>query len=556
MSRFSRKEFIVGALVSVAATALGSRGQGVSPTSAKLSASDLKSFEKVIGIELKEEERAEILSAVESQLQDVLAIRQVSLPNSVAPAVVFQPERRKGSTRPENLLKLSKPTVRTTPSSEEDLAFLSAKDLAELIRTKKVSPVELTELYLERIAQFAPKLLCVVTVTEALARKQAKEAEEEIMKGRYRGPLHGLPFGIKDLFAVKDYPTTWGAKPYAKQKFPYNAAVVERLEQAGAILVAKTSVGSLAMGDVWFEGTTKNPWNSKQGSSGSSAGSASGTAAGLFAFSIGTETLGSIVSPSHQCRVTGLRPTFGRVSRFGAMALSWTMDKVGPICRTAEDCAMVFAAIHGADPRDLSSETHDYRYAPGVDFSKLKIGYVVGKSSASRDPKRLETEPGFALLQKLGAKLIPVEFPDGNALIDPILSVEGAAAFDEFTRSQAIYDLKNSEWPKIFRAARFISGVDHLQAQRARTILFEKTEAIFKEFDLIVGTDRGGDGLITTNLTGQPQVLIPFGATASGNAKSMSMFARRYDEGRLLACAKAFQDAAGFLSLRPDLSQL
>jgi Asp-tRNA(Asn)/Glu-tRNA(Gln) amidotransferase A subunit family amidase len=365
----------------------------------------------------------------------------------------------------------------------------------------------------------------------------------DIRAGRYRGPLHGVPYGIKDIFAVKGYPTGWGAEPYAEQVFDYDATVVERLERAGAVLLAKLSVGALAMGDHWYRGRTKNPWNPAQGSSGSSAGSSSATAAGLAGFTIGTETMGSIMSPSHQCRVTGLRPTYGRVSRYGAMGLSYTMDKVGPICRFAEDCALVLAALLGSDPNDRTTSDRSLRYVPQVDWKRLKVGVLVDPRSDPKDRAAVEGDEIAQLLASWGARVEPIRFEPAPQGLGVILGVEASSAFDEFTRGEKIHELKNSSWPLTFRANRYVPAVEYLQAQRVRSEVMERFEREFGDFDMFLAAGNGGYSLGLTNYTGHPQILVPMEPDEKNGSRSRSIVGRLYDEARLIAVAKAIQDA-------------
>jgi Asp-tRNA(Asn)/Glu-tRNA(Gln) amidotransferase A subunit family amidase len=435
------------------------------------------------------------------------------------------------------------------PSKDEDLAFLSLRELAHLVRTQQVSPTELTRLYLSRLKRYGDKLLCVVNLTEDLAMAQAAAAEKEINAGHYRGPLHGIPYGVKDLFSAKGIPTTWGAGPYEHQVFNYDSAVVGKLQVAGAILVAKLSCGSLAQGDVWFRGTTKNPWNPKQGSSGSSAGSASATAAGLVGFSIGTETYGSITSPSVRCRVTGFRPTYGRVSRSGAMGLSYTMDKVGPICREVEDCALVFAAICGRTAYDVASVDRPFDYPRRVSIKRLQFGWV-GPQAA------METDPVVKLLAAAGAVITPAKFtpmPDG---IGQILDVEAGSAFDAFTRGEDIHGLKNSSWPETFRASRYVPAVEYLQAQRARTLLMHTFEEEFGPYDYLLGVGVAGSVLGHCNYCGYPQVALPLGDDGNGNSVARSIIGKLYRDDELLSVAKFVQDHFDFHRRRPDLSKV
>ncbi|HWD39539.1 MAG TPA: amidase [Fimbriimonas sp.] len=377
MPDLSRKQLIKSLILAAAAPALPSGAVGQQPHSQEISLDDLRAFGRISGVAFTDEELGEILEGVrEARAGFEDARSRWPIEFRTEPRTIFTPLA--GGSIPGAVVR-SKPTRATITKrpSDEDLAFASVKDLGFLIRTRKISPVELTTLYLDRMKRYGDKLLCLVTLTEELAMAQAKKAEDEIASGHYRGPLHGIPCGVKDLFATKGIPTTWGAGPYEHQVFDFDCTVVRKLQEAGAVLIGKLSMGSLAMGDVWFRGRTKNPWNPKEGSSGSSAGSAAATAAGLVGFAIGTETLGSIVSPSIRCRVTGLRPTYGRISRYGAMALSYTMDKAGPICRTAEDCALVLAALCGSDPGDPSAVDRPFTWPVRIDFSKLKIGFMV-----------------------------------------------------------------------------------------------------------------------------------------------------------------------------------
>src|SRR6188474_3814134 len=335
--------------------------------------------EKLIGIELTDAQEAMALGGVNRNLDAYEANRKIDVPLDTEPAIAFHPTRAKKELyAPKTKFRFSKVEAPQFNNIEE-LAFATVPQLAELIRTRRITSTELTKMYLARLKNWGTKLLCVVTLTEDLALKQAAAADAEIKRGKYRGPLHGIPWGAKDLFATKGIKTTWGAEPYRDQVIDYDSTVVERLNEAGAVLVAKLSMGALAQGPRWFGGVTRNPWQPDEaqlGSSGSSAGPASATAAGLVGFSIGTETLGSIVSPSSRCGCTGLRPTYGRVSRYGAMALSWTMDKIGPICRGVEDCAAALNGIYGPDGRDLTVGDAHFNWEPSVPLNKMRIGYV------------------------------------------------------------------------------------------------------------------------------------------------------------------------------------
>lgn len=548
----SRKEFVSGLLLAAASAALPAGLPDVSAQEAsEITLDDLKSVEKIAGIQFTDEERKRVLGDVRAARAGYEAVRKQPIDFTTEPSTVFTPLG--GGSWPGSEVKVDASAhrgLKRSRLSDEDVAFLSLSELSFLVRTRQVSPVELTRLYLGRLHRYGEPLLSVVTVTEQLALDQAKRAEEEIAAGRYRGPLHGIPYGIKDLFATKGIPTTWGADPYSNQVLDFDAAVVERLESAGAVLVAKLSMGALAMGDVWFRGTTKNPWNMKQGSSGSSAGSAASTAAGLVGFAIGTETLGSIVSPSIRCRVTGLRPTYGRVSRYGGMALSYTMDKAGPICRRAEDTALVLAAICGSDNRDPSAVDRPFHYPQKIDLRKLKVGYLV--PDASKGSAAMEADPAAKILRDLGMQMRPVSFsPVPNGVLN-ILDVESGSAFDAFTRGEAIHELKNSTWPETFRFARYVPAVEYLQAQRARTLLMHRFEEEFGDLDMFLANGAGYT-LTHTNLTGHPQIVVPWGDDGNGNSRAKTLTGRLYREDLLVGVAKALQDRAGFVGARPNL---
>jgi Asp-tRNA(Asn)/Glu-tRNA(Gln) amidotransferase A subunit family amidase len=522
-------------------------------------------------------EKAEILFGLrftdtkrDSLLQDLTeardafeAIRAVQIPNSAAPAFVFNP-------LPDNFVLPNKSaSFETTaykaamPTNPDDLAFYSIGELAALIKARTITSVELTTFYLNRLKKYSAELLCTVTLTEELALAQARKADAEIAKGTYRGLLHGIPYGAKDLFSTKTYKTTWGSALYKDQLIDEDATVIKRLEDAGAVLVAKLSLGEFAMGDVWFGGMTRSPWNLADGSSGSSAGSASATAAGLVAFAIGTETYGSIVSPATRCGVTGLRPTFGRVSRTGAMALAWTFDKIGPLCRTVEDCAIVLNAIGGRDGSDATVYNVPFQYAPRrTDWAKLRIGYIKelfdnDKGSTASDSSALAT------LRKLGANLVPIELPKKYPVgsLDFLIGVEAAAAFDELTRSgrdSLFVQQHRYAWGNQFRAARFVPAVEYIQAQRIRKLLIQDMAILMKTVDVYVCPTFEGNNLLLTNLTGHPCVVLPNGFHSSSDASngrplSLTFCGRLFEEGTLLAVAKKFQDATNFHLQHPRL---
>jgi Asp-tRNA(Asn)/Glu-tRNA(Gln) amidotransferase A subunit family amidase len=555
----SRKAFLKSLVVSAAVSSLPGVGFAQSKPAAAptVTLEDLRAFQKVAGLSFSDAELKELLPDIADWISGYHSVRGLPINELTEPPTVFMPKNSRPIVgKPGYTARVSSARGTARPAREEDLAFMSVRELGELIRTRQISSQTLTELSIKRLEQYGDKLLCLVTLLADDARAQARRADEEIRQGHYRGPLHGIPCGVKDLFAVQGAPTTWGAAPYEHQVLPYDAAVVDKLRAAGAIVVAKLSMGALAQGDVWFKGKTRNPWRLDQGSSGSSAGSASATAAGIVPFAIGTETLGSIMSPSNMCRVTGLRPTYGRVSRFGAMGLSYTMDKVGPICRSVEDCALVFAAIAGADPRDRSSVDRPFHYSQLKDLTGVRIGYVVGPKDDLKDLSRLQKDDHLKMLVKLGAAVSPVHIEQTPEGLLAVLEVEAASAFDALTRSEQIHELKNSSWPESFRASRFVPGVEYLQAQRGRALLMDRFESELGTLDALVLQGIGGNVLRIANLTGHPQVLIPFGVDDKNNSRSISFLGRLYEEDRLLAIAKVFQDAAGYQHLRPDMSKI
>jgi Asp-tRNA(Asn)/Glu-tRNA(Gln) amidotransferase A subunit family amidase len=537
---------------------------GLLPASAQvspdtISASDVASAERLWDIRFSEAERDSMLDGLQEQKLNYRGIRSVGLANSVLPSILFNPIPAgfvvpKGKSR----LELSPPSLKGLPANDADLAFASVADLAHLVRTRQISSERLTRLYLDRLKKHGPALECVVTLTEDLAMEQARRADREIRAGKYRGPLHGIPYGAKDLLATRGIATTWGSAIYRNQTPHQDATVIRKLEEAGAILVAKLTMGELAWGDVWFGGKTRNPWDRTQGSSGSSAGSAAATSAGLVAFAIGTETWGSIISPSTRCGVTGLRPTYGRVSRSGAMALSWSMDKIGPICRTVEDCAIVLEAIRGGDGTDPTVIDAPLVYRPGVPLKEIRLGYLKqdfdsAKSNRANDAASLEK------LRQMGARLVPTQLPAlpvGDLSI--ILSAEAAAAFDELTLSGKddlmVRQIKNA-WPNAFRTARTIPAVEYIQANRVRTLLIARMQELMKDIDVYIAPTGDGDNLLLTNLTGHPSICIPNGFDEKGRPTSITLVGRLFDEGRLLSVAKALQDATPFHLKRPPTQE-
>jgi Asp-tRNA(Asn)/Glu-tRNA(Gln) amidotransferase A subunit family amidase len=515
--------------------------------------------QKIMGLNFDAAKRDSMLENLADQLESYDKLRAINLPNSIPPAVLFNPIpagfQFEKARKP---FKMSRQGKVLMPKNIEELAFYSVGQLAELIRTRKVTSEQLTIMYLNRLKKYGPKLECYVTLTGDLALRQAKQADQEIAKGKYRGPLHGIPFGVKDLLSVKGYRTTWGSVPYKEQVIDEDATVVKRLENAGAVLVAKFTMGELAMGDVWFGGRTRNPWNYKQGSSGSSAGSASATAAGLVGFSIGTETLGSIVSPSTRCGTTGLRPTYGRVSRTGAMALSWSMDKIGPICRTVEDCALVFNAIYGPDGVDQTLYDVPFNYDPKVDWKKIRIGYLKTEFDSVKFNKAI-SDSALAVLRGLGANLIPIELPKTSVEgLSVILDAEAAAAFDDLTRGGKdgmLVRQNKGAWPNSFRSSRFIPAVEYIQANRVRYLVIQEMQKLMKNIDVYVVPSFGGSNLLLTNLTGNPCVVLPDGFTKEGTPTSISFIGQLFGEAKLLAVAKQFQDATDYHLKHPRLEE-
>ncbi len=510
-----------------------------------ITAETIAQAEWISGLKLSEEDRNTAARTVARWQAGQRKLRGVKLANSVPFPLVFMPAPTALPAERTGTVDVSEKEAPKKPATDEDLAFLPVTKLAGLLRSRKVSSVELTKLYLARLKEYDPVLSCVVTLTETTALKQATKADEEIGKGNYRGALHGVPWGAKDLIAYPGYPTTWGAEAYREQRLDTMATVAKKLEDAGAVLVAKLSLGALAMGDRWFGNRmTKNPWNPTQGSSGSSAGSASATAAGLTGFTLGSETLGSIVSPSRVCGTSGLRPTFGRVSRYGCMTLSWSMDKIGPIARSLEDCALVFGTIHGRDDLDASTVNRPFSWPATRPLKSLKVGYFEdGTPEATRK-----------VLKDLGVKLVPIQLPSKylyNELII-ILNAECAAAFEELTREGGPLP---ATWRNTFQSGQFISATDYIRANRIRALLMQEMEETMRKVDLYVG----GNDLLLTNMTGHPEIVLPNGLRKRGGVEvpsSITFTGRLYGEAELLAAGHAYQKATGFHSKRPAMERL
>lgn len=521
----------------------------------EITGDDVRAAQKMAGLEFDNAEIDSLLGDATVQLKDFLEIRKIDIANGVSPAIEFDPVpggmELPGEGEGYSLVPL---TGTPLPEDRKEIAFYSIRQLAGLLRSGRITSLELTRFYLGRLKEYGPSLECVITLTGERAIRQAEKADAEMAAGNFRGLLHGIPFGVKDLFAVEGYPTTWGSEPYRDQVIEETATVVRKLEEEGAVLVAKLTLGALAWGDVWFGGMTRNPWDTTQGSSGSSAGSASATAAGLVPFAIGTETWGSIVSPSTRCGATGLRPTFGRVSRAGAMALSWSMDKVGPICREIDDCAIVFDAIRGSDGIDRTVRDVPFVYEQQIDPGSIRIGYI--KSAFEGDYEWKESDARtLEVLGELGFEMVPIELPDYPVYsLGFILSAEAAAAFDQLTRSNRddlmVRQIRNA-WPNTFRAARFIPAVEYIQANRIRHMLIREMDRM--EVEIWVSPSFEGTNLLLTNLTGHPCVVLPNGFDEEGHPVSITFNGALFGEGRLLAVAKAYQDATSYHLEHPPL---
>jgi Asp-tRNA(Asn)/Glu-tRNA(Gln) amidotransferase A subunit family amidase len=527
-------------------------------TQNKLSKDDVAIAQKFVGLEFSEAERDSMLAELEDNLLSQKAVHSQHIDNWVTPALYFDPIpmdfQPRVTTNKANTWDIPKNVE--LPNNKADLAFYNIKQLASLIKYKKITSVDLTQFFLDRLARYGDTLHCVISIPITEALNKAKQADMDIAKGKYKGILHGIPYGIKDLLAVKGTLTTWGAAPYKTQNIDQTATVVERLDAAGAIMVAKLSLGSLAWGDIWYGGRTRNPWNLQRGSSGSSAGSASSVVAGLVPFTIGSETLGSIVSPSTECGATGLRPTFGRVSRYGAMTLCWSLDKLGPIVRSAEDAAIVLDIIKGTDGKDRTVKNMPFAWDKNKPLSTMTVGYPKAIfDTMSRERPEWQT---LKVVEKLGVKLVPMDFKTTvpPKIIDIILMGECAAAFDELTRFNIDDELTmqiKSAWPNNFRAARFLTAVDYVNANRLRTKLIEEVQALMKGYDAIITTNFGLNQLQITNMTGHPVVVVPNGFTKDGRPLSITFLGHYFDEATILQLAKAYQDATDFEDKHPPM---
>jgi Asp-tRNA(Asn)/Glu-tRNA(Gln) amidotransferase A subunit family amidase len=553
-------------------------GRGANQRPLRVTREQVQAALKLLGLEFQDAEIDMMLRNVDNALSSYEAVRKIDIPLDTEPSFAFHPGLPdrvpiKGPQRFQTTIPAK--SIAKAPSNLEDLAFLPVTELAPLVRSRAISSTGLTKMYLERMKKYSPKLLCLITLTEELALQQAAAADAEIKAGKYRGPLHGIPFGVKDLYDTKGILTTWGAEPFQKRIAEYDATCVERLYKAGAVLIAKLSMGALAQGDLWFNGRTKSPWPSDaarargeydRGSSGSSAGSASSTAAGLVGFSLGTETLGSIISPSGVCGTVGLRPTYGRVSRHGAMALSWTMDKVGPICRGVEDCAIVLNAIYGPDGHDRSVGADPFHWEPRKPLNTLRVGLLQSGFDRFQGDQKKIYDQALSDLKNTGVSLTPVEYQEDLVGIRYLLEAEGAAAFDDITRDGQVRTLKGQapgDWPNSFRSSRLVPAVEYIRAQRVRTKLVEKFEKFMADWDVIV---IAGSLLTTTNLTGNPQVVVRCGwlepqAAQPGQGfgggaspwRMLGFLGKIYDEGSPLRVALAYEQATGWHKKTPTL---
>lgn len=541
-----------------------------------ISVAMLKAAATLYGLEFTDAQLESMLRAVNQNVERINTLHTLKIPNDVSPPFYFSPlvpsmqvERTHAPLRFSKLAKVQR------PSNLEDLAFWSIRELAQLIQSRQVSSLELTQMYLQRLHRLNPKLNCVVTFLDEVALAQARQADAEIAEGRYKGPLHGIPWGAKDIIAVKGHKTTWGSGAYQDQMIDLDASVVEKLREAGAVLLAKLTTGELAGGDRWFGGRTNNPWNLSEGSSGSSAGPASATAAGLLPFAIGTETGGSIISPSARCGATGLRPTFGRVSRYGVMALSWTQDRLGPICRSVEDCAVVMSVIAQPDGRDLSVTELPFQYDATLDIRKLRVGYFAdafADDDRAAEWRRNE-QATLDQVRSMGFDLMPLNVPEFPLEVLN-LSVEAAVFFDELLRSGRDQLLTNKDRAERFRVSRLVPAVEYLQSQRMRSLMMQELAKVTANVDVYLapstnGNPRAPEGAPApipapppnktqqhyqmANLACYPAVALPNGFTASGSPTSMIFMARPYAEGKLLAFAKAYQDATAFHLKHPLL---
>jgi Asp-tRNA(Asn)/Glu-tRNA(Gln) amidotransferase A subunit family amidase len=525
-----------------------------------VSLSQIISAEKMFDLDFTPAKRDSILSGAADNLRLYHYLHQNGLSNDIPLPLWFDPVLPgKHFSKQQLPIKWNIPESVNLPQNKNELAFYSISQLASLIKNKKITAVELTKFYIERLKKYSSTLHCVIELTEDIAMKRAAKADADLAKGIYKSPLQGIPYGLKDLFAAKGTHTTWGTPPYKDQMINENCFVEKQLEKAGAVLIAKLSLGELAMDDVWFGGLTRNPWNINTGSGGSSAGSTAATVAGLVPFAIGTETFGSIVDPSMRCGATGLRPTYGSISRTGAMALCWSSDKIGPLCRSAEDAAIVFAYIHGADDDDRSSRNIPFNYTGKIDLTKLKVAYV--KNYIDTLPDNSPEKSAIETLKKAGVKIRSFEFPHhlhADAILGLIIGAESAAAFDDLTRTNKDDEMvqqNKDRWPNTFRTSRFVPAVEYINACRMRYLIMQKMDSVFSQYDIVIAPPEVGEQLGATNLSGNPSITLPIGFTKDGMPVCISFIGKLFDEATLVAFAKKYQDATNFHLQHPKMFQ-
>src|SRR3954463_7160616 len=539
----------------VAAALMPGALAAVAEDAVTITADMLESAQRIAGVSFTADEQRRLLDMLNGPAGYVAGFARVRAANlgSTQPAIVFKPVLP-GRKLPTERTPLRRQHVELSlPASDEEVAFLPLTHLARLVETRLITPTDLTTLYLARLKKFDPQLHCVVNLTEQLALRQARDADREIAAGRYLGPLHGIPYGLKDLLAVRGVKTTWGMTPFKDRVIDTDATVYSRLTKAGAILVAKLSTGALAVTAQWFGGVTRNPWNTQQDAAGSSAGPGAATAAGLVGFSIGTDTGGSIIAPSTRNGVSGLRPTFGRVSRHGAMTLAWTQDTIGPMCRSAEDCALVFHAIQGPDGKDNTIIDVPFNWDVSGDVTKLRVGYMRGAADDVVDEQtRRNNEEALRVIRSLGVAVVPFALPEVPLeAIDFIRYAETAAAFADETRSGVLAEAERgpeqSRRPDEIRAGRFIPAVDYIQANRLRMRVMEQVDQALGDLDLFIGSHQP-----LTNRTGHPVISVPNGF-AQGSPTALHLTGRLFAEQQILLLAHRFQAATDFHRRHPRL---
>jgi Asp-tRNA(Asn)/Glu-tRNA(Gln) amidotransferase A subunit family amidase len=575
----ARRALLQGSALALVAGLTGRAGAAEPQAKAATTAleADLAAAERVLGLSYTSAERAQLARGYDQVLGQLGTIRKLNLANDVSPACRFDPRLPgRNYAMPPPKIRGKAPDAGALPSSAADIALAPVWKLSQWLRKKSISSFELTSLYLDRIARLAPKLENFITVTSELALAQARSADVGLAHGRVLSPLHGVPYGLKDLFDVAGVRTTWGAEPYASQPLPQaDAAIVEKLRAAGAVLLGKTAVGALAYGDIWQGGRSRNPWNPEEGSSGSSAGSASATAAGLIGFGIGTETLGSIISPSHRCGTAGLRPTYGRVSRHGGMSLCWSWDKVGTLARSVADCGLILSIINGGDPRDWGSIAAPFGFDWSARVTELRVGYVpaffdgVGATDVDRR--------ALAAMRDTGAKLVEVSFPElPVAALNQLVSIEAAAAFAELTFSNRDDTLKwqdDSAWPNSWRRAHLFPAVEMVQLERLRRRTMEAFDQLFGQVDALIGPNYGGGALVATNATGHPSLAVkagfmeaptrglrdePIDATGPKYRvpRTVSLWAPLFREDVLMTLGWALEERLGVAEEHPEIAKL